>query len=175
MRFERITTPDHPMYRTAMELYRQSFPLHEQREADSQARVLGHPDYHFLLAYDGERFVGLLLCWETPAFCYVEHFCILPQLRGRRYGQRVLEALTGRGKPVILEIDPPTDEIAIRRKGFYERCGFTPNPYPHVHPAYHAGNRGHDLVILSFPQEITPAQYAAFSEYLCRTVMDRPY
>ena len=25
---------------------------------------------------------------------------------------------------VILEIDPPTDPVSIRRKGFYERCGY---------------------------------------------------
>lgn len=49
---------------------------------------------------------------------------ILPALRGQRYGSRALSMLPN-DRPVILEIDPPVDEIAIRRKGFYERCGFT--------------------------------------------------
>ena len=63
-----------------------------------------------------------MLYWETPDFRYIEHFCILPALRGQRYGSRALSMLPN-DRPVILEIDPPVDEIAIRRKAFYERCG----------------------------------------------------
>jgi len=44
------------------------------------------------------------------------------------------------------------DEIARRRKGFYERCGYAENPYPHVHPPYHCGNKGHELVVMSAPR-----------------------
>ena len=29
---------------------------------------------------------------------------------------------------MILEIDPPVDDISIRRRGFYERSGFVENP-----------------------------------------------
>lgn len=39
--------------------------------------------------------------------------------------EKALEFLSCRGKNVLLEIDPPVDETANRRKGFYERCGFT--------------------------------------------------
>ena len=53
---------------------------------------------------------------------------------GRRYGAKALEELGRDGKTVVLEIDPPVDEIARRRQGFYQRCGFAVNPYPHVHP-----------------------------------------
>ena len=123
------------------------------------------------LAYDGEPFVGLVLYWETPDFLYVEHFCILPELRNRHYGQRILAALGKRSKTIILEIDPPTDEISVRRKGFYERCGFVENPYLHVHPPYHRGNHGHELVVMSCPERLTPEEYAAFSGYLSGEVM----
>ena len=53
MRFDRITDTQHEMYKKAMELYANSFPLHEQREAKSQASILGDSEYHFALAYDG--------------------------------------------------------------------------------------------------------------------------
>ena len=123
---------------------------------------------------DGSAFVGDMLYWETPDFRYIEHFCILPALRGQRYGSRALSMLPN-DRPVILEIDPPVDEIAIRRKGFYERCGFTANPYPHVHPAYHKGIRGHDLVLMSRPDGLTDKQCRAFQAYLADVVMRNAY
>ena len=77
----------------------------------------------------------------------------------------------GTGKPVVLEIDPPVDEIARRRQGFYQRCGFAVNPYPHVHPPYRPEYPGHELVVLSSPRALTPAEYGAFACYLSAVVM----
>ena len=171
MYFERITDAQHPMYHVAIALYQKSFPLHEQREAPSQERILRYPDYHFTLVYDEEVLVGLVLYWETADFLYVEHFCILPELRNRHYGQRILAELSRQDKTIILEIDPPVDEISVRRRGFYERCGFAENPYPHVHPPYHKGNHGHELVVMSCPGKITQEEYDAFDGYLKREVM----
>lgn len=71
----------------------------------------------------------------------------------------------------VLEIDPPVDEIARRRQGFYQRCGFAVNPYPHVHPPYRPEYPGHELVVLSSPRALTPAEYGAFACYLSAVVM----
>ena len=141
MTFERIPCPNHPLYAEAMALYGISFPAHEQRETPSQTAILTHPDYHFTAILDGSHFVGDMLYWETPDFRYIEHFCILPALRGQRY----------------------------------ERCGFTANPYPHVHPAYHKGIRGHDLVLMSRPDGLTDKQRRAFQAYLADVVMRNVY
>lgn len=171
MRLERITDAGHDMYKTALELYRSSFPLHEQREAASQANILRDPDYCFYLIYDNAVFAGLLLCWETAHFIYLEHFCIIPELRGRRYGQRALDLLQQRKKSIILEIDPPIDDISMRRKGFYQRNGFAANPYSHIHPPYHRENAGHALEVMTSPLPITPEEYHRFNRYLQRHVM----
>lgn len=66
---------------------------------------------------------------------------------------------------------PPVDEIARRRQGFYQRCGFAVNPYPHVHPPYRPEYPGHELVVLSSPRALTPAEYGAFACYLSAVVM----
>ena len=63
------------------------------------------------------------------------------------------------GKTVILEIDPPKDEVSIRRKQFYERNSFIENPYFHIHPPYHKENQGHELLIMSSPIQITEEIY----------------
>lgn len=171
MKFLRLTSCDNPEYRAAAELYAQSFPYHEQRESRSQADIMNEPEYHFDLIFDGGTFVGEVLSWETDDFIYVEHFCILPSLRGAGYGTKALALLAQKDKTTILEIDPPTDDIAIRRKGFYERARYAENPFFHVHPPYHKGMEGHELVVMSSPSAISPDMFGKFTDYLKNTVM----
>lgn len=173
MEFERITDTGHPLYAEAMALYKISFPPHEQREPKSQAEILGHSAYHFDAVCDEGRFIGEILYWDLGAFYYIEHFCVLPAMRNRRYGQRILAAL--QPKALMLEIDPPVDALSRRRRGFYERCGFVENPYPHVHPPYHRGNAGHALVVMSAPAALTAAEYGDFRRFLESVVMARAY
>ena len=173
MIFERITAPEHPLYADAMKLYRISFPLHEQREKASQIEILGNTAYHFDVVCDGDSFIGEILYWNIGNALYIEHFCVLPSMRNKRYGQKILAALQVR--PLILEIDPPVDAISQRRKGFYERCGFVENPYPHTHPPYHKGNAGHNLVVMSSPKALTSDEYALFRSELCDKVMHKVF
>lgn len=171
MNFTRLTSTDDSMYETAMVLYGSSFPSHEQRAQTSQREILSCEEYHFDLIYDEEVFVGMVLYWETEEFIYVEHFCIDPKHRNKKYGQKAMDLLGEKGKTVILEIDPPADDISIRRQGFYQRAGYHVNPFPHVHPAYHKGNQGHSLVVMSFPVPLTAADYDDFDSYLKTVVM----
>lgn len=173
LHLERLTSAAHPLYLRARALYRQSFPWHEQREEASQQAILQDGAYHFDLAFDGETFVGEVLYWEVGRFLYIEHFCILPELRNRHYGAQVLELL--KEKPLLLEIDPPGDALSCRRKGFYQRCGFTENSFRHVHPAYHDGTHGHALTVMSAPAPLTEEEYAAFAAFLQNRVMRDAY
>lgn len=171
MELIRLTSSGDGRFAPAMDLYAHSFPAHEQREAPAQEAALACGDYHFDLICDGDAFVGLLLYWQAPEFLYVEHFCTRPGLRGRGYGALALALLREKGIPVILEIDPPVDEVSRRRLAFYRRAGYRENPFPHVHPPYRADRAGHPLVVLSCPEALTPAQYGRFYAYLCQNVM----
>lgn len=175
MRFERLTSTGSPLFVRGMELYGISFPEHEQREPDSQGQIMSHPDYRFNLIFDGNLFIGLMLCWETEFFIYVEHFCIFPDLRNNSYGARALDLLSEQGKTVILEIDPPIDDISMRRKGFYVRSGFVANPYFHAHPPYRKGYSPHNLVVMSNPVELSRNEYERFNNYIAETVMSSKY
>ena len=54
--------------------------------------------------------------------------------KGSIYLQEITKKL---GKPVVLEVEPPTDEMAIRRIGFYERNGFKLwKDITYIQPAY---------------------------------------
>lgn len=74
--------------------------------------------------------MGLLLYWEAEDFRYVEHFCVRPELRGRRYGAKALEELGRDGKTVVLEIDPPVDDIARRRQASTRGAASPSTPIP---------------------------------------------
>ena len=171
MEFRRLTTSHGDIYKKARDLYEISFPYHELGEKDSQAGIMENDAYHFNLIFDENTWVGNMLYWETEDFMYVEHFCILPSMRNKRYGEKALEFLNGSGKTVILEIDPPVDDISVHRKAFYERAGFQANAFEHIHPPYHKEYDGHKLVIMSYPNCLSEMEYHMFSDYMKNVVM----
>lgn len=175
MNFCRIRDIQDPRLERCRRHYRNSFPYHEQREEASQASIMTDEEYFFQLLLDGEEEVGAILCWETAEFIYVEHFYIYPEFRGNGYGSAALKMLHIHEKTVILEIDPPEDAVSIRRKMFYERCGFVSNPYSHIHPPYHKECAGHELVVMSYPESLTQSEYDSFYRYLTDRVMAGAY
>ena len=185
LKIKRITDKKDYFYKKATELYKSSFPFHEQREEFSQNEILKNPEYFFCVISDSdnnaevmkEKFVGEILYWETKDFVYIEHFCIDTKERGKGYGREILLNLGnefgihGKNKTIILEIDPPANEISVRRKSFYERADFVANKYAHFHPPYHKGASGHKLVVMSYPDVLTEEKYTAFGKYLDNIVM----
>ena len=155
----------------AMALYRSSFPAHELRLWPDQKAVMGDPRYHFDLGLLDGALAGLILDWDFDSYIYVEHFCVEPSLRGHGLGTLILAELAKRNKPIILEIDPLVDDVAIRRKGFYERCGYVANPFAHVHPPYQVANHGHELIVMSYPRVISQAEFDTFTVDLREKVM----
>lgn len=96
----------------------------------------------------------------------------LPEMRGRGYGAGTL-LLGERKKTVILGIDPPNDEVSVRRKAFYERAGYRANPFEHIHPPYHSEYKGHRLVVMTCPTAISENEYKNFNSYLENVVMEK--
>lgn len=171
MHFDRLQSSSHSLYEQSMELYEASFPLFERRDLDAQKRILKHENYNFNLIYDKNIFVGIMLYWETEDFIYLEHFCINPNMRNKKYGERALQLLNEKCKPIILEIDPPVDNITNRRKNFYERNGYVKNDFYHLQLPYHKGDSKTHLVIMSFPNKLSQEFYDYFYDYLETTVM----
>ena len=168
----RLTDPADPRFREAFALYEISFPIYERRTRAAQAARLNHPEYHFDLLMEGERCVWLVRDAEAEGLRSVAHSATCPLLRGQGVGARALAQLNSEGIPVVLEIDPPRDEVSIRRQHFYERCGFFANTYLHVHPPYRAGYEGHPLVVMTCPAPASQEEYDRFAAYLGGTVME---
>lgn len=153
-------------------LYESAFPLSERKPCEAQLRAMRSPDYFAHVFCEEGRPAGLLGHWERPEFIYVEHVAIDPALRSRGIGARILRALLAAAdRPVLLEADPPTTEIAARRLGFYERLGFVQNPHiRHVQPAYRPETGPVELRLLSHPSAISEVLHARFHAWLVEMV-----
>ncbi len=175
MKLERLSETNKKHLAAAMALYEQSFPYLEKRSEGEQARVLGKSDYHFDFITDNDNFVGILAYWEKDNFIYVEHFAILPELRGNSYGTKALDALKQQTeKSIVLEIDQPVDDTSVKRFDFYQKRGFVMNSHAHIQAKYHLGDGELQLKILSYPREITKDEYISFKSFIDNEVSVKP-
>ena len=170
--FSRCRDTSGALMDAAMTLYRASFPSHELRLWNDQKAVMSDPAYHFDMCLTDGALAGLILYWDFGAYIYVEHFCVEPNLRGQGLGTLILHALAQQNdKPIILEIDPLVDDVALRRRDFYTRCGYVQNDYKPIHPPYQCANHGHELIIMSYPRAISQAEFDVFTFDLRNKVM----
>ena len=125
MELLRVNTTN-PYYAEAEDLMKDAFPPEERRPLAEQRDYADHnPLFRPHVVLDNGKFAGLLNFWQLDGFLYAEHLATLPSLRGKGLGQRVMEKLINDSSlPIVLEVEPPTDELKQRRIGFYQRCGF---------------------------------------------------
>lgn len=155
----------------AWQIYTDSFPPNEKWFEQDYARAFDDPRFEADGIWLGEQFAGILFHWQAPGCRYVEHLAISPTMRGQNMGSRALRAFCEQVGCVILEIDPPQDEISIRRQHFYQRLGFHTNPYEYIHPSFHEPYLPHKLVLMSYPQPITYAQASSFADFVREVVL----
>lgn len=134
-----ITNQASPYWDSLVSIYKQSFPIDEQRPVEDIARLISNDTRYTLYAIveDKSTLLGLLTTWTFSEFAYIEHFALSPDLRSRGYGtQAIATFIELIHKPIILEVEPPVDPITLRRVHFYERNGLTLYDYPYIQPPY---------------------------------------
>ena len=167
MELKRMREWTHPEFEGIWALYERSFPGFEKRNLADQKRAMEQAaDYAVDLILEEGAVQGFVMYWQHQDFLYLEHFAVLEQARNKGYGSRVLEALKAKGSRIVLEIDPPEDEISLRRKGFYERCGFVANDYNYIHIPYKKEQTWYPLVLMTWPQAIDAQQSQSFSDFM---------
>ena len=165
------TSPADRGWAKAMEIYRRSFPYKEQRSEEDHIRALADPAFRAEGIWRGDEFIGILFHWGADGYRYVEHLAVSPALRGQNMGSAALSAFCRKVGRVILEIDPPADDISIRRLHFYERLGFVANPYRYIHPSFRKPFTPHRLVLMSYPGAITYEEARSFADFVRETVL----
>lgn len=150
----------------AWELIEKSFPPEERRPLKQHIEALADPAFHAEIVTDNNQFIGVVCYWlYDNVYFFGEHLATNPELRGSGYGARIMRNLIDKGHIMLLEIEPPVDEITIRRRNFYERLGFVVNDYLHIHPSYRPSTSEHELVVMSYPRTITQQEFDRFRDY----------
>ena len=127
-----------PELRIIKELYHSAFPEKERREFSDLEKLLS-ADQCFIYSIDIENtgYAGFCICWDLGGFAFIEHFAVNPELRGLGIGEKTLSLLkTIHNKTILLETEPPIDEITTRRVHFYQRNGFRMLHRFYVQPSY---------------------------------------
>lgn len=172
MELIRVYTQQDLYFEEGISLCFDAFPHAERRDREELLRVLKNPDYHFEVLVEEGRFLGIMLFWQTQDFLYLEHFSTMPSLRGQGLGCKALTLLKEKGHTIVLEIEPPADDLTRRRSGFYQRNGFVPTSHFHIQPKYHVGDADLQLQILSYPHGIGAEEYERFYKYLKKEVQN---
>lgn len=98
----------------------------------------------------GGAFRGFITSWDFGEFVYGEHFAMSPECRGAGIGGEAIDRFVAdAGRPVILEVELPTDGMSRRRIGFYERHGFVVCDAEYVQPPYDTGGEGVPMRLMS--------------------------
>lgn len=127
-----------PELRIIKALYKSAFPEKERREFSELADLLS-ADQCFMYSIDTENtgFSGFCICWDFDGFAFIEHFAVNPEKRGLGIGEKTLSLLKSiHSKTILLETEPPVDEITTRRVNFYQRNGFRMLHRLYVQPSY---------------------------------------
>lgn len=130
---------DSAAYPFVERLFLAAFPEDERRDIVAQRYNVDHNSaFRCLLAEDDRQLVGFFTYWDFGRYCYGEHFAIDPTLRNSGYGSSILVAVLERlGRPLVLEVEMPDNELSRRRVGFYQRNGMCLwEGYAYVQPAY---------------------------------------
>ena len=144
-------------------LMEESFPREEYRSYEDQLALWEREEYQVYGETDSRgRLWGFLAVWELSGYLFIEHFAVCGTERNRGLGSRLLAELQERYScPLCLEVEVPVDSLTCRRVGFYERNGFTLNPFPYEQPSL---GEGRDPVPLKIMTTAAPLTEEAFAE-----------
>ena len=145
---------DHPLYPFIEDLLHTAFPEDERRDDEMQRWNTDYEEkFHCLLTKKKEEPIGLLTYWEFDTFIYIEHLATEAILRGKGFGEKALQTFldTHSPKPVVLEVEHPTDEMSTRRIGFYKRCGLNLLICDYKQPPYRKGDEWLPMYLMATP------------------------
>ena len=167
-----IKDSKHPLYAYSEKILVQSFPKNEYRDLDQLKEYINsNALFNCNIIIDNDKPIGIINYWTFKHFCYVEHFAIDSTKRNQGYGRKVLEILKKKiEKPIVLEVETPDTEIAIRRISFYERAGLKLYEQPYSQPPYRKEDDLLPMRIMAYGKELSDDEFALIKETIYKEV-----
>jgi ribosomal protein S18 acetylase RimI-like enzyme len=119
------------------DLYEEAFPEEERRPWNQQLLLVASGKLQLLRIIREDAFAGFIFYWTLPEFSFIEHFAIHPGTRGGGAGTQVMQLMETQLGEIVLEVEPPVTEQAIRRIKFYERLGYQAFTESYHQPPYY--------------------------------------
>ncbi len=157
MELIKLDKGDDLKYEFFKQLYVQSFPVEERRELDSIRKLLEADNgIYYIYIIKEEENLGFIVYWNLPQFTYIEYFAIDSTKRSGGIGTVVMKEFINKiNKPIVLEVEPPCDEITKRRVSFYERLGFILSNYRYTQPPYNKDLPSLELNLMEWGSDMT--------------------
>ncbi|RAJ08431.1 acetyltransferase (GNAT) family protein [Chitinophaga skermanii] len=177
MQVEIITHPDHAQLSEVRALYEKSFPPEERRVFDMLPAMLQNAPGMILAVFTAdEGFVGFVVYWQFKRWAYIEHIAVNEEIRGKGYGKQMMQILQVELKgTIVLEVEKPYDDTAIRRIGFYERLGFVLAPYEYMQPPYKPTGAPIPMHLMSYPRALDEPTFLQYALHIRQQVYEYYY
>ena len=148
-RVEDINAPETKLVKKT---YEDSFPANERRDYELVLNLIANePHFSLTTLIRDEQYAGFITGWDFGDFTYLEHFAIDESMRNGGIGSKAFKAyLEQLDKPVVLEVEMPTDEMSRRRIGFYERLGLTLDTHTYFQPPYRKGDDFLEMRLMTY-------------------------
>ncbi|MBC8004782.1 MAG: GNAT family N-acetyltransferase [Verrucomicrobia bacterium] len=153
------------------QIYFESFPADERREWEDIHQLLYHPPYNLYRINVNNELTGLISIWRWPELIFIEHFALSIPNRELGTGTQVLKQIISENPPtIILEVELPDTEQAIRRIAFYERLGFSLCIKDYYQPPYFPGKNKVKMLLMSFPHSLSPDEFQFYRTKIYKEV-----
>ncbi|OQY31361.1 MAG: hypothetical protein B6241_14270 [Spirochaetaceae bacterium 4572_59] len=152
-------------------LYSHSFPENERRDLDLQRQIMSHPAFQIRHYKNDDLYRGFLNTFHFTEFIFVDHLAVSPDQRGTGIGSSIMnELIESTSKPIILEVERPTSNDAVRRIDFYESLGFHLNVFDYIQPPIDEGRKAIPLFLMTYPERLDMKQFEKVRQIIHRNV-----
>lgn len=154
-------------------LMQNSFPKSEYRTYENQKKLIQKKEYNLITKKDeNNNVIAFISIWNLEGFNFVEHLAVSPACRGMGMGTKIMEEIiqASKNKNIILEIEPPCDEITDKRLRFYEKLGFKLNDYEYYQPSMQKNQKQLKLNLMSYPNPLNEDEFEKIKNCLYEKV-----
>ena len=171
LRYVHTLSLDENMQNKLFDLYEQSFPPFECRTRDVHYQAVDDDRFYPMAVYNDDEFIGLLFYWLIDGICYIEHLAIAADSRGKGYGTLILKDFCSLFNNIVLEIDPPIEDVSIARERFYHHLGFITSKFDYIHPSYREEYIPHTLVLMKHKNDMAEDEFERFKNIMFNDIM----
>lgn len=169
-RLQRVGEKEFDLVYSIME---EAFPYDERRSYEEQKKLLLDSRYQIYGLFDSANAAlkAFITFYRLDGFVFAEHFATSKAYRNQGLGERILQELTKMlEERICLEVELPETEFAKRRIAFYQRNGFSLNPYPYMQPPISAGREELPLLLMTTGGALTEAEFLRIQKVLYREI-----